>query len=253
MSWVFIVLAAFAGALLLWGLIDPRGQWRVLVGWSTRNPEASEPGDAVQAVRRLVSAAGLAGVIAVVVVLVVGQVASQPKPAIAPTALELMWGTPVPRLVDRVIVPGTETPDGLVEGEVVAVQAIDAGFAPSYLITMPRWSRLGDAAPAGIVGSAAPKGATGYGLASLLISVRGPLLCIPRVVVVEETDTEIRVGVWFGPPDGVDSDLPVEEACASNASASERILLPVYLDADVDDRDVLTIDGQPVRIAGPVG
>lgn len=253
MAWVFVVLAALAAALLCWGVVDPRGQWRVLVGWSARDPAAAEPGDAVHAVRRIVCAIGVVGMVAAGAVVVSGELASRPKPSLTPSAVQLMWGVPTPRLVDRVIMPSAEAPTGLVAGEVVAVQPMDAGFAPHYLLTMPRWSRLGDPAPAGIVGSEAGDDSAGYSLASLLVSVRGPLLCVPAAVVVVEGATEVRIGVWFAPPAGTDPAVPAEEACAGDPSAQERVLLPVHLAADLDDRAVFTLDGEPIREVAVVG
>ncbi|WP_436535963.1 hypothetical protein [Actinoplanes sp. HUAS TT8] len=40
-------------ALLLWGAISPRSQWRTLFAWRYRNPEANEPSDAVYLLTRL--------------------------------------------------------------------------------------------------------------------------------------------------------------------------------------------------------
>lgn len=249
MTWVFALLAAVVAAALLWGLINPGAQWRVLVGWSTSDPATAEPGGAVHAVRRVICAIGLVGLIAVGTVATVDHVGSQARPPLPESMLQRMWGSPVPRLLDRVISSGVEAPTDLAPATVLAVQPITAGSAPSYLLDMPRWSRLGDQEPAGVLGSAPAKESTGYGSASLLLSVSGPLLCIPRAVVVQESETEIVVGVWFGLPDAPDG-APLDHigGCPENPAASERVLVPVPLFSEVDDRRVVTMDGVQLRV-----
>lgn len=248
MTWVFGVLAAVVAAALLWGLINPGAQWRVLVGWSTSDPSVAEPGGAVHAVRRVICAIGLAGLLAVGTIAVVGEVGAQARPPLAESLLQRMWGAPVPRLLDRVVTTGTTDPVGLAPATVLAVQPIDAGSAPAYLLNMPRWSLLGNEAPAGVLGSAPPKDSTGYGAASLMVSVSGPLMCIPRAVVVHESETEVVVGVWFGLPDAPDGAARDSVAgCPENPSASERVLVPVPLFSDVGDRRVVSMDGVQLR------
>ena len=100
----------------------------------------------------------------------VGEVGAQARPPLAESLLQRMWGAPVPRLLDRVVTTGTTDPVGLAPATVLAVQPIDAGSAPAYLLNMPRWSLLGNEAPAGVLGSAPPKDSTGYGAACLLVN-----------------------------------------------------------------------------------
>jgi hypothetical protein len=57
---LILLLIPVAG-LLLWGVISPRSQWRVLAGWSYRDPDANEPSDAAYTVTRI------AGVVMLVV------------------------------------------------------------------------------------------------------------------------------------------------------------------------------------------
>lgn len=246
MDWVFIVLAVVAGALLLWAVFDPPGQWRVLNGWATRDPAAAEPGNAIHGVRRVIAGLGLVGMVVVSGFALAGYLADRPQPAQERAALEKMWGAPTPGLLDRVIIGTSAPPAGLVEAEIVAAQAIVPGDAPRYLLTAPRWSYLGDPAPAGIVGGQAPDGETGYGGASVLLSVRGPLLCIPRSIVVIESEDEVRVSVWFGLPDSPATDAVTE--CLDDPIASERVLIPLRLGSEIGERELLTAEGTPVRI-----
>ena len=248
MAWVFVVLAVLVGAVLLWGVIDPASQWRVLVGWSTRDPAAAEPGGAVHAVRRVICAIGVAGLVAVGAVTVTGAIAAQPKPPLAQSQLEQMWGAPVPRLLDRIVSTRVDLPVDLAPSEPIAVQPMSPGAAPTYLLTMPRWSRLGDQSPPGVLGVEPAREVTGYGGASLLVAVRGPLLCIPRAVVVQETEDQVVVGVWFGLPDSPDGS-PVDHiaGCPMNPNAGEVVLVPVPLMSELGDRTVVTVDGAPYK------
>ena len=249
MAWVFVVLAVLVGAVLLWGVIDPASQWRMLVGWSTRDPAAAEPGGAVHALRRVICAIGLAGLVAVGAVTVTGELAAQPRPPLPQSQLERMWGSPVPRLLDRIVDTQGDVPLDLAPSAVIAVQPMTPGAAPSYLLTMPRWSRLGDDDPPGVLGTRPPREVTGYGGASLLVAVRGPLLCIPRAVVVQETEEEVVVGVYFGLPDPDDGSAVDHLAgCPVNPNAGEVVLVPVPLMNELDDRRVVTIDGVQLRV-----
>ena len=178
-----------------------------------------------------------------------GVVAAQPKPPLAQTPLEKMWGKPVPRLLDRIVDTQVEIPLDLAPSVPIAVQPMTPGAAPPYLLTMPRWSLLGDPSPAGVLGIQPARDVTGYGGASLLVAVRGPLLCIPRAAVVQETEDEVVVGVWFGLPDSP-TGSPVDHltGCPMNPNAGEVVLVPVPLMNELDDRRVVTIDGVQLRV-----
>lgn len=58
MGYLLLVLA-LAVLMLLWSLISPRSQWRILKSWTYRNPEANEPSDAAYGLTRIGALVGL--------------------------------------------------------------------------------------------------------------------------------------------------------------------------------------------------
>jgi hypothetical protein len=58
MGW-FIFLSLLVIPLALWGVINPRSQWRALSAWQYRNPDANEPSDAAYGLSRVGSLIGL--------------------------------------------------------------------------------------------------------------------------------------------------------------------------------------------------
>jgi len=243
-TWVLAAVAGALGLLLAWGLVAPRSQWRVFHGWATRDPDAAEPGDAVHGVRRFISAVGLVALIAVVGVVVWNRVAEQPVAAAPANAVERMWGTPTPRLIDRVVVPQGAQPEGLVEGPVTGYQELERGFAPTYLVTMPRYALLGDPAPDGLVGADPGDGFNAFGISDLLLEVEGPLLCIPRALVLVDGETEVRVGVHWGLPGASEQDHVA--GCRLDGML-QRVLIPVQLPDALGDRIVVSA-GEPVSV-----
>jgi len=240
------VLAAVAGALgllLAWGLFAPRGQWRVLHGWATRDPDTAEPGDAVHGVRRFICAVGLLALLAVVSVVVWNRAAEQPVAAAPANAVERMWGTPTPRLIDRVVVPQGADPEGLVPSPVLAYQELDRGFAPTYLVTMPRYALLGDPAPDGLLGADPGDDFNAFGISDILFEVEGPLLCIPRALVLVDGETEVNVGVYWGLPGAIEQDHVA--GCRLDGTL-QRVLIPVQLPSELEGRIVVNSFGEPI-------
>lgn len=247
MSWVFGSLAVLLGIVLLWGTVAPRSQWRVLAGWSTPHPYADEPSGAAYAVRRIVSAAGVVGVIAV---LAAGSSALLPREAgnaLPLPLVEQMWGTPPPRLVDRVITPIAAPPPGLVEFPVLGYQDLTDGV-PDYLRDLRPFTLLGDAAVPGYIGEEVDEGTTATGTADLIVHVRGPVLCIPRDAVAIETETAVQIAVYYGLPVAADGTAPDSVAgCAPDAALTGSVLIPLVLAAPLGEREVQGLDGAPLE------
>lgn len=243
-TWILVGAAGILGAVLLWGLVSPRTQWRVLVGWSARDPDRTEPGDGVHGITRIVCLIGLLGLAAFAGVQIWSAISEQPRAAPEATAVEQMWGSPVPRLADRVVTPVAAPPADLVPGRVTGFQELERGWAPDYLVGVTRWSFLAESAPLGLIGSYPGDGFTAYGVSDILVAVQGPLTCIPRVAAVEETEALITLGVYWGLPGAADQDHLA--ACVEAGSLQQTVLIPIQLEAPVDGRNVVTFEGAAV-------
>lgn len=256
MSWVFGAVAVTLAIVFVWGLIAPRSQWRVLSGWSVSDSFAHEPGGGGYGLRRLISAVGLAGVVVVVIIGATPVIQERLRPPPPPlTALQVMWGSPTPQLVDRVISPSTTIPDGLVEMPVLAYQVLDPSHdLPTYLIDLTRFTLLGASAIPGLIGGAPDIGISSYASADILVNVRGPLLCVPRRAVAIETETMIQIAIYYGLPDSKAKSQPDNaEQCPPDSPVTGSVLIPLQLSAPIGTRTVQTLDGEPVTRVRVVG
>ncbi len=252
--------------LALWGLVHPRSRWRVLESWSASDTHRVEPGGASYRTRRLLSGVALVAVAAILLSAALPTLI-QPRHESAPTAIEVMWGSPEPRLVDRVVRPGATAPEGLIAAEIFGYQPIGDDGPPAYLLDVPRYSRLGVAVPPGLVGNYAGDGFTAAESAEILFNVLVPILCIPRVVVIEETETTVRIAVYVGLPDApaggvpegaaadvapVDADTTEAAAdttadttaqCLPDSPVRESLLMSLELSTELGERSVETATG----------
>lgn len=247
-TWILVCAAGILGTVLLWGVVSPRSQWRVLVGWSTRDPDRAEPGDSVHGVTRIICLIGLLGVATFAGVQVWAAVAEQPRPAPERGAIETMWGAPVPRLIDRVVTPVAEPPATLAPGPITGFQELERGWAPDYLVDVPRWTYLAEPSPPGLIGSYPGDGFTAYGLSDLLVAAQGPLTCIPRLAAAVESESSVTIGIYWGAAVPGGDDLA---ACSDLDGLLQTVLIPVQLAAPLDGRSVVTFDGSavvPVRV-----
>jgi len=243
-GWVFGVLAVTLGIVLLWGAVSPRSQWRALSAWSVADEHAHEPGGAAYGWRRLLSAVGLLSVVAI------GAVAAfsgytppaQPRPV---NHVEQMWGAPEPAVVDRNITPIATPPVGLVEVPIAGYQAFnDEDGLPDYLDGLKSYEYLGKLEVPGYVGAIPDVGFSGVDFADLVVHVRGPILCIPRQVVVVESETDVAIAVYYGRPDAADGAAQDNVAgCPLDSPVTGSVLIPLDLQSPVGDRLVRGLDG----------
>lgn len=244
MSWVIGALAVVLGVVCAWGVISPRGQWRVLWSWSVSDVHADEPGGVAYGMRQLFSGLGLLAILVVAGGSLSTSFASQPRAERPPSELVQMWGTPAPLVIDRVISPAGAAPADLVEIPVLAYQGFAEDDVPDYLARLNDFSLLGNFDPPGYVGSLAPIGNAAMDFADLVLHVRGPILCIPRSVVVIETEEAVQVGVFYGLPIARDgSTLDSTEACSADATLTGSVLIPLQLIAPLGEREVQSLDG----------
>ncbi len=247
MGWLFGFLAFSLGLVFLWGLLAPRGQWRALAAWSVADQHRHEPGGATYGLRRLISALGLLGLVVVVGVSASSALARVPGAAPTHGPLTLMWGDPAPLVVNRIVAPDAAAPPGLTEIPISGYQSYDDGDLPAYLSGLREFELLGNDDPSGYVGTYPPIGNGALDFADIVINVRGPILCIPRSVVVVQSDTEVRVGVFYGLPRAADGSEPDSLAgCPADATLTGSVLIPIDLGAALGERALLGLDGSPL-------
>lgn len=234
--------------LTLWGVVAPRGQWRVLAGWTRRNSAASEPGPVSVGVHRFVAilatvALGFAGW-----AIWAQYQATLPQPPKATSAIEQMWGAPDPVVLNRVISGATGQPTGLVTQPILRYQAVDAAHrSPNYLFALSAWKLSSTQADGGLVGSVPRPGHSALDSASIVVQVRGASNCIPRAVYTNETSTIITIGVYYGTP-GTETATPTDCNPAASDKKSVSVLVPVELAGPVDKRAVQNVDGSSVKV-----
>ena len=258
------------GMVFLWGVLAPRSQWRALSSWSVSDANKHEPGGAAYGVRRLLSGIGALGIAGVMVASTLSAITFPPAAAPPRGDIEIMWGSPEPQFVQRVVRTIPEPPPGLVEAPILSYQDyLEADKSPEYFLRLDTYSFLGETQMPGLIGNEPDVGFAAIGFADLVVHVRGPLLCIPREALVVETETTVQIAIYFGLPDPkpvampeADGDEIVPEvvapdnvtACAIDASVTGSILIPIDLAAEVGDREVIGIDGRPLAytpLAGP--
>lgn len=232
---------------MLWGLFAPRSHWRSLTGWSVSDPHASEPGAAAYGVRRLVSGIGTLALAGVLILAVSSFVTNLPKPAPPLSAVHIMWGAPDPLVVNRVVTSASGPPVDLPQMPVLGYQAFTNSGAPSYLTRLRTFTLLGDGNAPGYIGSTPDTGLAAIDTASLVVNVRGPVLCIPRQAVIIETETTIQIGVFYGLPDRADgAAIDQLASCPADSTLTASLLIPIDLANPVGDRKVQTLDGQDI-------
>jgi hypothetical protein len=248
---VFGTIAATLAVLLVWGLVSPRSQWRVLRSWSVDDVHRFEPGGTAIGLTRLASGVGLAALVAVGAVGASTIVAGLPKPARPPSAVEEMWGAPAPHLLNRVFTASGQARGDLLSVPILGFQTFDEGV-PEYLIDVPHFALLGEEDVPGLIGAEPDFGTSAIGQSNLLVQVRGPILCIPRDVVVVETETTVQVGVFYGLPDAAAASSDHLAGCRADDTLTASLLIPIQLSGPVLDRAVLDLAGTEVPYVEPI-
>lgn len=247
MSLVFQVLAVTLGIVSIWGLLAPRSQWKILTSWSVADPRESEPGPIAFGLRRFVYGLGAVSLVLFGIGAGVVLIDSLPKPPPPVPPIELMWGTPEPTVVNRVITTGGSVQTNLVEQPILSYQAWEENMAPLYLFDLKEFTRVGMPLINGYIGAEPEPNYVGMDTADLVVHVRGDLLCVPRASVVSETDTTVQIAIYYGlplPPDGTAVDNLA--GCSATPGTSLSLLIPINLHAPVGDREVQTISGDAI-------
>lgn len=252
-----IVISVLLGLLILtlWGFISPRSQWRVLTGWSRRDPYVGGPGAVAVGIHRVVAAVALVAVAACGISLDTAPQRSLASPTThTQTAGQRVWGSPEPVVVDRVFTPLNAQPGGLVVQPVLAYQPVSgATRTPSYLFDLKNFTHVGTSAGNGYIGSDPSVGLSALDTADIVVQVRGDKRCVPYQVAVVETSSTITIGVYYGqpnPPNETNIAHLTECATDGGKADSTSVLIPINLADSVLGRTVLNFDGVPIKQIG---
>ncbi|MEO7122380.1 MAG: hypothetical protein ABI400_04550 [Lacisediminihabitans sp.] len=247
MDILIVMLASGLVVLTVWGFISPRGQWRVLVAWSRREPYAHEPGAGAITLQRIVAGIG-------VVILAIagwsmysGYLESLPGAGEPPGPVEQMWGSPAPVVVNRVFTPLGNPPATLVKQAILKYQVVDGPSRdPQYLFSLGHLEVKDADKGIGYIGRNPGPGLTALDTADLVVEVRGDRACIPQEVVVNEDKDTVQIAVYYGQPNPSDGSNAVNLAhCKAKPSADKAlsVLIPIDLSEQLGDRSVVTLDG----------
>lgn len=252
MNLPLVVVLGGLTLLTLWGFVAPRSQWRVLTGWSHRDSSGDEPGAVIIGIHRLVAAIALTS-LALGGASVVGGLIDASGRAGERTITDpvrLMWGTPDPSVVNRVFVPVTVPPPGLIREPVLRYQAvIPKTRSPGYLFGLDKYSRPRPSATDGYIGAAPAVGLTALDSADIVVQVRADSRCTPQQVLVVESGTSIVIAAYFGRPAGESLDakaLAVPCTPQATGDKSSSVLIPIDLAGPVAKRAVLSLEGKPI-------
>jgi hypothetical protein len=245
--WVVVIASVLL--VFLWGLLSPRSQWKVLVAWSYRNPEADEPSAIAFGIQRVISGIGILFFLALGALTLSQYLASLPPPAPPLNPIQQMWGVaPVPQVVNRVVNPSDSVPETLVEVTIEGYQPVDnANHRPRYLYLLEPFNPGGNVDQVGIVGVQPAKDFPALDSAELVVGVRTWAECIPKRAVVIETETTVQVAIYVGMPTRSDK-LPVDHStCDRPALVQNLLMVPINLSAELGDREVQALDGTPIE------
>jgi hypothetical protein len=251
---LFGILAFSLGIVLVWGVFAPRSQWRALAAWSVSDPHVNEPGGAAYGWRRFMSALGALALGAIVVVSSTAGLLDVRRAMPEPGAIQTMWGSPEPDIVNRVVKPAAVAPAGLVEFPVIDYQEFGEEGLPDYLAALDYYQYLGQDAPLGYIGGIPDVGYSGVDRADLVVHIRGPILCIPRAAIVIETEETIQIAIYYGlPNDPAGAVVDHVVGCPEDATLTASLLIPIELRAPVGDRTVETLAGAQIsRVVVPL-
>lgn len=245
---ILIILVSL-GIVFLWGFLSPRSQWRALISWSYRDPYLNEPTGFAYVMYRLVSVIGIISMVVSGVLVYQVEQASAPVPPVPPTTAELLWGSPEPVVVNRVVQPLTAPPTGLVDQPILGYQDMTGRTRqPPYLFSLKNFSMPDAIIENGFIGTDPSVGLIALDTAKLVVRVAGDPQCFPHAAVVQETTAAVYVAIYYGR--ALPTGTEVEGADQCNVLASSMnvsTIIPIPLVEPLGRRDVVTLNGSPIK------
>jgi hypothetical protein len=239
-------IAALLAVGFVWGLLWPRSQWRVLASWTRRNPDQSEPGPVAYGVHRALSGLGVATFVAVGTFMLAEYVMTRPAQKAPVTALQEMWGVaPEPQIVDRVVLPDSAPDPNFVAESILGYQVFDnVSNTPRYLAFLDVFAAPGS--NPGYLGVSPGTGFSALDSAELVVNIRVKSQCVPRQVVIVESESVVQIGVFSGLPGEIGGIAGDNAFCAGGSLTGASLLLPINLGSAIGDRHVQTLDGSAI-------
>ncbi len=249
MTTLILIVLVSLGIVFLWGLVSPRSQWRVLASWSYRDPYLNEPTGIVYGIYRVVAVIGILSMVVSGTLVFQVQAENTPEPPKPATAAELMWGSPEPVVVNRVIQPAKAIPSGLVDQPILGYQAMEGKTRqPPYLFALDQFDIPEAISDNGLIGVDPDIGLAALDMAKLVVRVSGDPQCFPHAAVVRETGEAVSIAIYYGrakPTGSVVTNVDKCQVLASGLNIST--IIPVPLAEPLGGRVVLALDGSPIR------
>jgi hypothetical protein len=248
-----IAVVAGLAILTLWGVVAPRGQWRVLTAWNRRSAWDAGPSSLSVGIHRTVAVLATVALVITGWNLVGAYVGTITASVRTTSVVHQMWGYPTPMVVDRIVENATAAPIGLVQQPIVRYQPVNtAKHTPAYLFELPDWNRITARANDGYIGTQPPVGIEALDSASIVVQLRGDARCIPRAAMVVENKTTIAIGVFYGRPAAAHgSKSAAINSCKPSPVLKDTlsVLLPLSLSQPVGKRHVTNLDGSSIAAA----
>lgn len=250
MTTLILIVLGSLGTVFLWGLMAPRNLWRAFVSWSYRDPYLNEPTGNAYGLLRVVSVIGITTMVVSGVLVYHDQLANAPLKVPAPTTAELLWGSPEPVVVNRVVQPVKKAPDGFVDQPILGYQDVIGKMRqPSYLFSLAHFDVPGATTDNGYIGVDPIFGLVALDSAQLVVRVAGDPQCFPHAAVVKQTGRTVSIGIYYGrampDPSAPPEDLAECRVLASGHNIST--IIPIQLTDPLGKRDVVALDGSPLR------
>lgn len=248
------VLLVSLGTVFLWGFLAPRSLWRALSSWSYGDPHLNEPTGIGYGLYRVVAVIGIAAMVVSGVLVSRVHEGEKPPPPVKATTAEVLWGTPAPVVVNRVVEPVKTAPPGLVSQPILGYQGMNGKTRqPPYLFSLDHFDLPEANVANGYIGTEPSVGLVALDTAQLVVRVAGDPQCFPHAAMVTQTDETVMVAIYYGRALPNSAKPPANLANCSVLASDRNVstIIPIQLIEPLGDRTVTAFDGTPILRVGP--